>query len=928
MKKAFILLVCFIPKIIYGISESDSLKTKVYNEKAISLLANNQNDSAIVFYNKLAKIYFDNENWSKYVENNNSLSKSYQKTMEYKKAKEFLLYNISLVNNNKLDSLNYDIGTTYNMLGTIAYYEGKYDNAIKHSEKSIEIYKKSNNITNRHLAILYTNLGVFYSTKKNYKKAFTYHNYSLELFLNEKPINKKYLISSYLNIGKLYKRKEQYDNAITFYKKAINVSPENKNQKYYLIKSNLAVAYQQKGNYEKSLKILFSILKEYKGNKREDRIFKHIGTTYYHMKEYKKALEYLNKSLEQKKLRYKKKHPYLAINNTAIGDVFYELNDYPTALKHYQQSIIDLCLNFNDSIHLSNPKLELISDKGELLIALRKKAATLAKINQPKEALETYLLSIALNESIGYQHSDLESRNFQYQETRLIYEKAMALAYQLYEENKEAIYLEKAFQIAERSKSSLLVQSLQDSEAHEIGGVPADLIEKEKELTIEISFYENKLFKTKNDKDKSKMEQALFHKREDLDKLIRQLEKDYPKYYKEKYTRNEIGIADVIAHHSENEIFLEYFYGTDAYYIIAIDHKEAHIVKQDYPADFKEQLKHFLASMNSNYLFQNGEEKYARYTKSAHALYAALLHPLQEVIQKKQLTISPDGMLSYIPFEALLTEQVNALDADYRKIPYLLNKHSIHYAFSAGLHYNGNKQEEVYSQAFAGYAPKYGHGDLQHLNWSQEEVNNAAAIFNGNAFTDINASKDHFIANKNEYKILHLAMHASADSLNPMHSRLIFGENSEHESLYAYELCNMNIGSELVVLSACETGAGQLINGEGVMSLARSFFYAGCPSVIMSQWQLDDRTSTEIMQAFYEYLHDGENKSEALRLAKLDFIKKSGPIKSNPIYWASIVAVGDPKPIHGNTSFPWYYGILLLPVGIYYMRRSKSQKAA
>lgn len=929
MKKIFTILVFLYSGMSLGLNITDSVKVQNLNYKIANLKNQNKKDSLITLYKEIADIYYKNNNWEKFAHTNNSISVEYQKLIEYDKCEEFLYKNFKLINENKLDSTNQYIGTSYNILGTLFYNMGQYDKAIKYCEKCLSVYKKIDKIESKKIAVQYINLGVFYSTKKNYKKALIYHKYSLDILMQDPIPDKNYLLSTYINLGKVHRYKKEYKKAINYYKKGIELfKKERKNSHYYICKSNLAIVYQNTGNYFKTLEILNEIIRDYKNNNRKDRVFKHIGTTYYYMKEYEKALSYLNKSLELKKQRFKQKHPYLAKNNTALGDVYTALEDHSTALQYYQQSLVDLCLNFNDSTGISNPVLELISDKSELLIALRKKAATLAKMEQTAAALETYLLSIDLNETIGYQHSDLESRDFQYQETRAIYEKAMELAYRLYLENKNENYLETAFQIAERSKSSLLVQSLQDTEAHYIGGVPLDLIEKEKELTIEISFYENKLFKTKNEADKSKMEQALFHKREDLDKLIRQLEKDYPKYYEEKYSRNEIRIEDIQHQQNENQAFIQFFYGADACYIITIDKETAKIVKQERNQDLEKNIATFLSSMNSNYHFEHGEENYKNYTSAAHYLYQQLIEPINSIIKEKQLSISPDGILSYIPFEALLYEETNSM-ADYRKAAYLIKKHSIHYAFSAGLNYKNKQQKNNYATSFGGYAPDYGKGSLQQLHWNGEEVNNAANIFNGNAYTGDRANKAHFMTHKNESQILHLAMHANADSINPMHSRLLFGEKNDTESLYAYELCNMDISSELVVLSACETGAGQLINGEGVMSLARSFFYAGCPSVIMSQWQLDDRTSTEIMQAFYQYLNDGKNKSEALRLAKLDFIRKSGPIKANPIYWANIVAVGNPRPIKSGSTTIWYFGFLLvLPLGFYYIRKRKQKQAA
>lgn len=927
--KVLFSIIFFLFAILPSKASNDSLLIKDYQNKISTFSQSNKPDSLIFYHKKLKEFYFNQKDWINYLNSNNSISRTFYRSFKYEKAEETLLNNIDIINQGLVEKNHKYISSTYNILGSLYYHKGLYRRAIEYSEKSLQISLTQKELDKASIAALYSNIGVIYSSNNNFKKALNYHYQSLKIQTSLSG-KRTFLSSIYLNIGKTHGNKKEYNTAIEYYNKAITELNKNPNKNAITVKTNKAITYQKIKQYQEALDILFEIVKDHKDYQRIDRINKHIGTTYYYMGNYAKALEFLNTSLSQKKKRYSTKHPNLAINYSAIGDVYLTLEEPVRALTYFQKSIYNLCLNFNDTTNLTNPNLEYISNKVALLEALRKKASALKNIQKYDDALETYLLSIKLNESIGYNHSDIESRNFQYEQTRSIYEKAIELAHQLYTETEDKTYLEKAFQIAEHSKSSLLVQSLQDTEAHHIGGVPTKLILQEKELAIEISFYENKLFKVKKKADKEKMEQALFTKREELDKLVRRLETEYPKYYEEKYTRNEISIADVQEQNGKDEVFVEYFYGTDAYYIIAIDNKKAQLIKKEYHADFEQHIERFLSTMDNKNLLQYGEKNYSNYIKSGTALYEALLAPLATMCEGKQLTISPDGKLSYIPFEALLTEKVSQLGADYRDIPYLLHKHAVHYAFSAGLHYKNQGQQNEYPHAYAGYAPSYTGGQLDQLIWNEKEIENAARILKGKAFTGDTASKSHFLENKDQYQILHLAMHASADSLNPMHSRLIFDDSSEEESLYAYELCNMNIGSELVVLSACETGAGQLINGEGVMSIARSFFYAGCPSVIMTQWQLDDKTSTQIMESFYQYLEDGENKSEALRLAKIDYINQNGPIRSNPLYWANIVAVGDPRPIRSKQAgMIWYLVIgFMIPIGMASYKAYNKRKSA
>ena len=163
-------------------------------------------------------------------------------------------------------------------------------------------------------------------------------------------------------------------------------------------------------------------------------------------------------------------------------------------------------------------------------------------------------------------------------------------------------------------------------------------------------------------------------------------------------------------------------------------------------------------------------------------------------------------------------------------------------------------------------------------------------------------------------------MHALVDDEDPMNSKLVFTQvrDSLHDSyLHAFEIYNRTIHAELAVLSACNTGYGTLRSGEGLMSLARAFAYAGCPSVIMSHWRVDDRSSSQIMGNFYQYLAKGKDKDEALRLAKLAYLKEASPVYRHPFYWNGFVVMGDVTPLSSEEKGVHYWalgvlGILLL----------------
>ncbi len=201
------------------------------------------------------------------------------------------------------------------------------------------------------------------------------------------------------------------------------------------------------------------------------------------------------------------------------------------------------------------------------------------------------------------------------------------------------------------------------------------------------------------------------------------------------------------------------------------------------------------------------------------------------------------------------------------------------------------------------------------LNWTKTEVTEISNILPGKIFLGENASEENFKKYAPNAAIIHLATHTVINEDEPMYSKLIFSSKdttSEDGLLHTYELYNLYLNANLAVLSACNTGTGKLIHGEGIMSLARGFMYAGCPGIVMSLWPVDDKSTSGIMSEFYSGISEGLNKETALRTAKLNYLKNAGDIKSAPYYWAGFVLIGDTSPVKLKKSRLLFYWLIPL----------------
>ena len=247
--------------------------------------------------------------------------------------------------------------------------------------------------------------------------------------------------------------------------------------------------------------------------------------------------------------------------------------------------------------------------------------------------------------------------------------------------------------------------------------------------------------------------------------------------------------------------------------------------------------------------------------------------------------------------------------------PFLLKKHAVSYSYSASL------LREMSEKSTAAAAPSgtllamasFFEGKLDSIfgqldslemagGWglrdailplplSGLEVATSAKIWDGEALAGAGATAENFRQLAPRFRILHLATHAKADDRQGDYAWVaFFSEENRFEKLYARDLYAMQVPADLVILSACETGIGKLRRGEGIISLARAFSYAGAKSIVTSLWSVRDDSSQKLMENFHYHLKNGGNKDVDLQKAKLELIKNG---YDNPFYWAGLIGVGN-----------------------------------
>jgi CHAT domain-containing protein len=205
-------------------------------------------------------------------------------------------------------------------------------------------------------------------------------------------------------------------------------------------------------------------------------------------------------------------------------------------------------------------------------------------------------------------------------------------------------------------------------------------------------------------------------------------------------------------------------------------------------------------------------------------------------------------------------------------------------------------------------------GDIRELPFALLEAEDAVNQCGGMAYLGEEAREETFKKEAKNFDIIHLAMHTLVDDSRPAFSKMLFtagAEGSNDGMLNTYEVYSIPLNAMMVVLSSCNTGTGMLVTGEGILSLARGFLYAGSRSAVMSMWEVEDIAASEVIRSFYENMRGGQAKSSALRNARLKFLRDATQKKSHPYYWAALVIYGDDTPLWFNR-VNIYIGLLLL----------------
>jgi|GEM_PF-5079684 len=479
--------------------------------------------------------------------------------------------------------------------------------------------------------------------------------------------------------------------------------------------------------------------------------------------------------------------------------------------------------------------------------------------NELQQAIEQFQLSDQLVEQIKSNHKEASSKLFWREKVKPLYDKGVhALA--LGDRNDEA------FAWIEKSKAVVLLDAMIDNMGRDQSSIAQSLLDDELSLRQRIAGFQVDIMSNATDIDSLQAELAKLTV--ELDAVKGTISEQNPGYVRSRYESLFLSVDEVRSHLNENETMVNFLQTDSILFRSALTLNSHELVALPWSSRQEDRLQRFISSMKTPFSSKVELSSYrveARYWNN---------YLLSELDLPENIVILPDGVLNFLPFEAL----VNADDEP------LLLSHNINYGYSASTVYAGRLKNKTRGNLV--FAPvDYSYDNLATLTNSESEAERLPKSKTTFLFRD-EATKANLFNSWSDREVLHISSHAQVGE----------GEvpwiGGRDEKIYLPELYNQRLDANLVVLSACETSVGDEVKGEGVMSLARGFFHSGAESVMASLWRVNEESTAEIMDSFYRYIRQGKPKATALRMAKLDYYNENTMEGQSPYYWSGLAYYG------------------------------------
>jgi CHAT domain-containing protein/Tfp pilus assembly protein PilF len=765
----------------------------------------------------------------------------------------------------------FSIGVAWGELANLNVYTGNHSKAIQYTRAAGRYFEQIGNQYNFSASLL--NIGSIYSSLGDYSRAIDYFHRSAEL---KEKIGDQYGLGMTLeSMGNIYLQLDSLSRAIGLFRQSLAIA-DSIGDKPTVARNHL-----------------------------------HLGLIAVKHKRYNEARRSLQTSLQFFQTERMKRNEATVLN--AFGQLHREERLFPTATEYFSRALaIGKELEAHEIVWQAHLGLGLISEAQ----------------NHHQDAAHYYRESINAIERVRGQLGPAEQRENYLALSYSPYEALIGVLARMHTLSPTDGFDREALAVVERSKARSFVELLAESNTDIRRGLTEGQKLDERMILRRIARIQSSLMQpTTRPKQDNDLALQLRKEEENLELFRGELRATAPQYAALSYPDPIDAYTAQRTLLDDNTLLVEFSLGTSNSYLWIVSHDAIRMVSLPGKTRIERESRSLLDELRKQPTARTVNSSLKRINQLGEQLFRTLFsEAARDLKNAKHLIIIPDGILLNLPFEALSVKPntQNQVLSDYRS-SYLCSHLSISYAYSASalaelhkraaMHRQQNRlallaygdpmvpQSRHNLQAAASQPPMRGLEEFvlnaHPLPSTRTEIESIATHFPpekikvvlGEAATEDNFKRESL----GEYKFVHLATHGLLDDQVPTRSSLLLSvdrDTVEDGLLTMNEVYGLELDADAVILSACETGLGKFVRGEGIVGLTRAFHYAGAQSVVVSMWKIADVSTSEFMQRFYSRLSTGGNISQALREAKLSMMHSSVKLWRHPFHWAAFVLQG------------------------------------
>ena len=844
--------------------------------------------------------------------------KAYDEAIQYEDD-PYVALKLSSQNISNIAGIHYVLGEYAEGLGLMYEVADKLKRYKSVAKSVIE-----QNSSNKLLMQCISNIAYLNESLGKHSKAISAYEFIIKE-LESDPMHDKVLFTDIQNsLGTCYVHVNEFEKAIELKEKVIQKEEENAQVSLALADANysLALIYEKLDKPEKANLYYTTTYNLFETILDGDYDYNYIDfiRNYTHFlaknAQVEKALElasisqkYLEEKQHGENLFYAKQENNLAVicnigkrYNQAKKHAQSSLNKYESKLKNAKSLIDTIAIEYNQTDAIANLNYaNLHLDAYQNLDSLH---SISNNIHHAFEILERRQLAFDSAEDLAFMYSTAQN----------IFKIGEIVELKLYNNTKNPKHLDNLLKIRESKTYNKIRSHLNQADSISFYGVPQDILKHERELKYQLSNYQSYITdstKTINDYKALEFEWQTY---------LKDLKTNHRNYYQLRYSNLLKSIENINQSIREDESLVRYMFIEDELYALIMDKNSKNLVQLEIE-NLNQQIIELQSSNDIPY-------------QVSYNLYRSIFQPVEEHINFKNLRIIPDGVLFNLSFETLLTQpSTNSSEMIENS---LLNKYVILYDYTL---LKGNQKPSIdFKRTYAGFSPgffedlKSDYSQNIHNEFSKDDYylkllpqpNSVEVIkdfdkkFKGKSFLKEKSTITNFKEYASGNSILHLATHADFDNQNPQGSKLIFAKEApnytESNYLFLNDIYTYNFQNDLTILGACETGKPGFEDGEGMVSFTHALNYAGTPNIITNLWKVDESSTSEITSHLLNNIKNEQPIAEALRNAKLQYLKENPEKLRHPKYWSAMIFMGDNHNIEIPSNQTWIYWLLGLLV--------------